>query len=264
MDLAIEKLSDESLIERLAIMEEAVPRRIIEHAAARGEMLESKLIAIAKDRHSWELAMWDSGYWLPFHCVMILGLCSSERAGFALADALRVAVKSGSFVADELSHAWPSLAGNKPSSVLPVFESLLYGRSHDELIRETSAEVLIVAAQRGGAQKLEVTLQQIAAIAADKQEPPSFRQGLAYLLLTFPRLEHRTLIESFVDIGFEGIPGYSQDDVDVAFERMIDGEQLARWSDPWQFYSDAAIAARRQDRERALTWIRSGTLFARR
>ena len=241
-------LSFHALLRIIATSSDAVPFPLIEEAVRRGESMEAEMIAILDDEISWTADPDEPRYWLPLHAIMVLGLFESERAGLALARALRTVADSGFELADWLDGNWPALLRNKPDSVLPEFRTLLDDSTVDAGYRAMSAAVLLAAAQRQGPQPLDDMLDVIAAKAADEREELELRQLLAADLLAMPRERHRAVLQSLADVRSEMGVMYLSADVDAAFDAMVDEPEWDRFFNPWSFYSEDAIA------ERAARW----------
>jgi len=246
VESSTESLGDHALIRILSTLGEFVPREFIDDAASRGDAMEAELISIVRDDQYWEYDPADLRHWLPLHAIMILGLRTSERAGLALADALQICTRVGSELGDELGGLWPALLRNKPDSILPVFENLLRTRPDNEYCRIVSADVLTAAAQRRAPDALNAMLRQIADIVKDQSETLVFRQYMAMLLLSFPRAEFRTLVESLAGTRSDYGLMYAMLDVEIAFDEMKDAPEWERFSDPWEFYSEEATERRRE------------------
>jgi SEC-C motif len=235
---------DDALIELIETLGDTTSRELITVAAARGDEMEAKLVAIIKDEECWYDDVEDAGYWLPLHAVMILGLRESETAGLALADALQMCTRSASDLGDWFAGFWPALLRNKPDSVARAFQTLFRTRADNEYCRIVSADVLTAIAQRRGPTFLDSMLSQIAGVVADQSETLVFRQYMATLLLDFPRAEYRQLIDSMADIKSELGVMYSISDVESAFDETQDSPEWEQFADPWEFYSEEAITRR--------------------
>jgi hypothetical protein len=235
---------DAELISLLETLADAAPRELIDEAAARGDEMEAKLIAIIKNEESWYVDPDESNYWMPLHAVMTLGLRETEAAGIALADALRLCTESGSDLGDWFAGFWPALTRNKPDSIAKTFQTLFRKRADNEYCRIVSADVLTAIAQRQGPAALNKMLSQIAGVVADQSETLVFRQYMATLLLDFPRAEYRELIKSLADVKSDLGVMYGKSDVESAFNEMTDAPEWEEFNDPWYFYSEEAIAQR--------------------
>ena len=235
---------DESTLGLLEALGDTVSRELITQVAARGTSMESRLIAIIKDEAFWSDDPYEPHYWLPLHAIMVLGLRDSEQAGLALADALQMCTSMGSDLGDELAGQWPALLRNKPDSVVGAFQTLFRTRADDEYCRIVSADVLTAAAQRQGIKPLNDMLKQLADVVKDASESLVFRQYMALLLLDFPRAEYRQLLESMAGVSSELGVMYAKSDVVRAFAEMKDSPEWQDFDDPWEFYSEDAIARR--------------------
>jgi hypothetical protein len=67
---------------------------------------------------------------------------------------------------------------------------------------------------------------------------------MAMHLLSFPRHEHRALVDRLAGQQCVFGPMYSVQDVQSAYDEMRDTPVWNRFADPWGFYSPQAIAER--------------------
>ena len=239
-------LGDNTLIQLLATLGDRVPRELFDEVLRRGDEMEQALISIIDDDNAWDCDPGDPARWLPLHAVLVLGLKTSARAGLAIFRAIGTAHRLAYEEIDWIAAFWVALLRNKPDSILGEFDAALKNPETLEYIRIVSVEVLTAAAQRAGVDALDSMLASLATIAANPEETLEFRQYVASQLLDFPRPEYRAVAEAIADLKSTIGVMYSSADVELAYDEARDTPEWEIFNDPWEFYSEGAIAQRKQ------------------
>jgi hypothetical protein len=239
-------LSPSRLSDILIENEDRVPRNVIDECARRGDKMVDELHYLSKDSLDW-IAVSSGEWWLKLHAVMILGLIPSENAGLLIVKFMRrMAREEDHDLPDWLAGYWPELFRNKPENVLPELSELAEDQAVDWYIRTGAIEAYVAAGQCRGSDALESALEWLAGIIANEEENWNLRLCSGNILLNFPRIQHRKLLEDMAarQSGF-GVH-FALSDVLKAYTAMQDKAGRDHFSDPWKFYLPAQIAARTQ------------------
>ena len=233
-----------AIIDLIVGDEDRVPRNVIDECAGRGDTMVEYLSSLVTDETGW----WREGeWWLKLHAVMILGLIPSEAAGLALVKFMRrMSREEDSNLQDWLISYWPALFQNKPASGLPVLRKLCEDRTMDWYIRIGAIDAYMATAQRQGSDAFAQALEWLAGIVANEDEDWDLRLSCGNLLLNFPRVQHRPLLEAMAARQSGWVVHFSGDEVQKAYAAMQDKADWERFSDPWKFYSPDQIKARQQ------------------
>ncbi len=246
----LSRLATPELLRRMTTDEDRVPRNVIDECARRGEEMVAALNDLVAPEN-WSADAAPGEWWLRLHAVMVLGLSSSESAGFALIAFMRRMERAeDENLQDWLAGYWPALFGNKPDAVIEPLRELAQDRSVDWYMRISAVESVIALGERSGAQALDVALDWAASIAADETENWTLRLMVGGKLLDAPRERHRKLVDDLA--ARQRWPqdrAFTADEVREAFSGTTgDKPQWQRsFDDPWRFYEPDAIA-RRQER----------------
>jgi hypothetical protein len=244
-----DELANFSLPDLTSLMigdEDCVPRNVIDECARRGDTMVGHLSGLVEDGSDW----WGEAageWWLKLHAVMVLGLIPTERAGVLLVKFMRrMSHEEDHDLQDWLSSNWPALFRNKPASVLPVLRELCEDRAMDWYIRAGAIEAYVDAARLQGNDALERALEWLAVLVADEQEDWELRLCSGNMLLDFPRIQYRPLLEEMAARQSGWGKFFSEDDVRLAYAAMQDKAERDHFKEPWKFYLPDEIAARQQ------------------
>jgi SEC-C motif/Protein of unknown function (DUF1186) len=238
-------LSPAALIDLMAGDEDRVPRSVIEECASRRDEMTAMLEELAARPWPEEEALGD--WWLNLHAVMILGLIASERAGRLLVRLMRRMSEAEDInLQDWLAGDWAALFANKPDAVLPVLRELCADRALDWYIRANALDPVLAAAERRGPEALDEALAWVADKAADEAEDWDMRLSSGNILLDFPRLQHRPLLEDLAARQTGFYAHFGRDDIERAFEVQADTPSWKLRDVPWKFYEPERIAARQE------------------
>lgn len=243
-DPKISSLTNEQLLALISACGHDVPSEYIDELYLRGSKIENNLRQLLEDEAIWTAWREDGAYWMPVHLILALGKLTSEQAGFAIAQAIRRYEHDDVEVLDWVSSFWVALLQNKPDSVLNSFVSTMMDRGAPGYLRLVGMQVATMTAQRRGAEALDTHLATLAGFAADVGEEMAFRQQVAAQLLSFPRPQHRAILEQLADVRTEQGIMYLASDVAEAYEQGCDSPEWERLNDPWAFYSEEAVQAR--------------------
>lgn len=240
-------LDEPSLLKLLETFGDTAPRGLIEACGARGAPMVDAIERLVGDPDFWAADLHEKTWWLRLHTAMILGLINSERAGFVLVDLMRRLDEDGDVnTQDWLSGHWPLLFERKPAAVSTALTDLAQDRSRDVFVRMIAVDAVACLRHHHDPDALENTLVWAAGMAADDTEDNYLRYGLGHLLLDFPRLNHRSLLEALAaeQSGFH--VAFDAEDIDAAYGRGADEPSWRRFRDPWRFYDHEAILARQR------------------
>lgn len=242
--MSVARLTDEELLLLLQELGHDVPGDYVDELVSRGFGIEAKLIEALDDESTWLCAQDDPARWLPVHLLLALGRRESEQAGLAIARAIRTCERIGGDEMDWITPFWVALLQNKPPRVSESFAEVLVDRSAPEYVRIASATILTASAQRAGEASLSRRLETLAQIVGDEREALPFRQYVATLLLDFPRPQHRSVVEQLAGAWSSHGLMYTMVEVEDAYGRGRDAPEWETFNDPWEFYSEDAIAER--------------------
>jgi hypothetical protein len=244
-----DELANFSLSDLTGLMigdEDRVPRNVIDECARRGDTMVEHLSSLADDGSEW-LDETAGEWWLKLHAVMILGLIPSARAGLLLIKFMhRMSQEEDDDLQDWLAGYWPGLFRNKPASVLPALRELCDDRAINWYIRTGAIQAYVGAMRLRGSDALEQALEWLAGQGADEQEDWELRLCSGNMLLDFPRVQYRPLLEGLAarQSGLGRL--FSENDIRLAYATMQDKVERDHFEEPWNFYSPDAIAARQQ------------------
>jgi hypothetical protein len=241
----MDAFTNDQLIQILVDMDDAVPRTVIDECVRRGEPMAWALLAVINDEYAEQYEELYLSPWPRLHAIMILGLSESDFSGRVLVSALKTAAtEQDEFLTGWLAGFWPALLRNKPVSCIAELPKLVADPKTDLYARIAGAEVVLSFAHRQGGNALNQRLQWIASLAANEHECLEFRLLMATHLLSFPRHEHRALVDRLAGEQCIVGPVYGIQDVQSAYDEMRDTPVWDRFADPWDFYSPQAIAER--------------------
>lgn len=243
-DPEVSSLNNKQLFSAIRACGHDVPREFIDELYLRGSKIEDHLLQLLDDEATWTASAEEGAYWMPVHLILALGKLTSERAGLAIANAIRRYERDDCEVLDWVASYWVALLENKPESVLNSFVPTIVDRAAPGYLRLVSMQVSSMAAKRRGAEALDTHLATLAGIAADTREELAFRQQVAAQLLDFPRPQHRAVVEQLADVLSEDGPMYFAEEVVATYRRGCDTPEWEQLDDPWDFYSDDAVQAR--------------------
>jgi len=247
-----DRFTNDELIGWLLDLDDTVPRSIIDECAVRGEPMAQAVIALFNDEYDADVEERMLRPWPRFHAIMILGLSTSNLAGRALVSALKtIVVEQDDFLMGWLADHWPALFRNKSKTCVAELTKLIDNPKTDLYVRTAGVEILLSFAHRESSDAINQRLRWIASFAADGRECFEFRLVIAVHLLSFPRDEHRALVERFAGTEWMDGPMYRSQDIESAYAAMRDAPEWDRFADPWAFYSQEAFVERceRWDRE---------------
>jgi len=243
----LQAMTIDQLVEWLLRHEDRVPRQVIDECARRGPAMEERLRALIYSSDSWCFNNSVPADWLLLHAVHILGLQDSEAAGCTLMEALlRAGEKGHDFLLDWIDGHWTVLFRNKPAEVLARAQQLAADRSVKDFVRTQALEILLEQATRDTPERLEERIDQVAAAAGDATDDWNFRMLAACMLLQFPRLRHRLLLEQCCEQQRGPHKFFDLDSVNLVYAKGVDEPQWQRFDNPWQFYDEQEIQQRQQ------------------
>ncbi len=244
-DLA--RIGTQALIERMVRDEDRVPRNVIDECARRGDEMVAALDSLPVDERCWSGMASQGEWWLLLHAIHILGLIASEQAGLLLVRFMRRMAQEGDDdLRDWLAGRWPALFRNKPDPAIAAARALCMDREIDWFMRAEGAEVATAAAHQRGELELQAALDWLAGIAVDEQEDWDLRLSVASVLLDFPRVRHRVLLDELAARQSGSGVAYSADEVAKAYAAAMDEPPWRRFEDPWSFYAPEQIAQRQE------------------
>jgi hypothetical protein len=245
-----ESLAALGLTEIIALMvgdEDRVPRNLIDECARRGDETLERLSRLVEDKRGSADEIARGEWWLSFHAIMIAGLIPTERAGLLLVKFMRwMAVDEDGNLQDWCAGDWPALFRNKPPAVLPLVRAVCEDRSLDWYTRANAVEPVVAAAREHDDQALDKALAWAAAMAADESDDWEFRLSVGNVLLDFPRVGHRPLLEDLAARQTGWGVHFSAEEMREAYAAGKDRPGWIRRGDPWKFYLPEAIEKRRQ------------------
>ena len=246
-DEHLARLSPSELVDLLIGDEDRVPRNEIDECARRGDAMAECLSTLLADDGCWQDDAPPGKWWLLLHAVMILGLISSERAGLLLVEFMyRMAREDDGNLQDWLAGYWPALFRNKPAGVDAALRALCEDRALDWYIRASAVDAFVDAARLRGSEPLDNALAWVAGVASDEQEDWDMRLSISNVLLDFPRVQYRPLLDKLAARQSEWDMQFSEDDIRDAY---LAAEDKAAWDhrgDPWSFYAQETIESRQR------------------
>jgi hypothetical protein len=244
------ELSMMTLDELISLMErdeDRVPRNVIDECARRGDAMLDALQAIVTDDQCWDPSAPPGKWRLLVHAVMILGLIPSDGAGALLVTYMEKMSREDDYhLQDMFAGTWPLLFANKSESAEPAIRGLVQDRTLDCYMRENAVQVLLAFAARRDPESLDAELDRLASLAADKSESLRVRVAFGDVLCNFPRVRHRSLLESLTDVDAE-VERFDLDEIEDIYVHPEDAPEWEWLPDPWRFYSAEARAARQED-----------------
>jgi hypothetical protein len=203
-------------------------------------------------RHLEETANWTSDapetrWWGLLHSIFILGFITGEDATQGLLHAIRQTSDLDNIeLWDWVSGYWPILFRNKRSAASTALQEIAFDRDISWHPRVTALECLLEAAQAQGPESLDLILHRIARSVEDASEDWDYRITASYILLNFPRDDHKPILDRLVEIQAQqdDILYYDQSDVEEAYRLREDKADWDRYSDPLSFYDPENILSR--------------------
>lgn len=239
-------LDEQQLIELMIDDEDRVPRNVIDECARRGDAMLEKLRPVIGSDAGSNLVTSGGEWWLELHAAFILGRMTDDAAGRLLLDFMRrLAREEDENLEDWLAGVWPALFANKSDTVLREVEAFAFSAFEMPYMRPSAIEVVLAARERRGPQALDATLDRVAAWISDESRDPEERLLAASVLLDFPRVAHRALLEELADAP-EGSLMFDRQDIADAYEAARDTPGWLKIDDPWHFYDPTEIASRQQ------------------
>lgn len=242
--------SADELLVLLVASEDRAPRAAIEECARRGITMVECLTALVERKEFWDEDSAHGMWWMRWHVAMILGLIPDEGAGRLLVHVMeRLELAGDDDMQDWLAGYWPALMRNKPAACDPLLRELAMRRECDWYMRIQAIETLTARAAWRDPGALETTLDWAASVAEDDTEDLILRLPIGNLLLDFPRLQHRPLLEALLEKQDSGSLHFSLEEIERAYSRCGDTPEWRRFDDPWAFYSLEQVAEREQRRQ---------------
>ncbi len=238
-------LSPAELIDTVIENEDRVPRNVIDECARRGDEMTAYLGMLHRDDFLRDTESGEGVWWLRLHAAMILGLIPSEEAGLLLVDFMRrMSLEEDEDMQDWLAGEWPALFKNKPVSLLTDLRDLCEDRDVDWYMRANAIESLLFVASRQGGETLEQTLAWAAKMALEEDEDRDVCLAAAHMLLYFPRLQYRQLLEELAPLQDDFDRRFDMQSIEQAYAGKYYAPEWERFTDPWKFYEPDAIARR--------------------
>jgi len=240
-------LDPATLLALLAEDEDRAPRELIDEFASRGDATLDCLGPFATASTWWLGDALEGEWWIRLHGAMALGLMSSARAGYLLAEWIRrIAEAEDDNLQDWLAGYWPALFRNKPDSTRDAVRVVAEDQSLDWYHRCGAVEAGLAMAETRSAQALDDEIDRVAAIVDSQSEDWDLRLMAATALLDYPRERHRALL---MDIAAQQSPPdrmFDVSEVATAFDSPDAIRDVDRFRDPWKFYSPEEIIARQE------------------
>ncbi|MDZ7752465.1 MAG: SEC-C metal-binding domain-containing protein [Gammaproteobacteria bacterium] len=245
--IALQALDEDHLFQTLMTAGANVPLDVIDECAGRGEtmipLLERHITACHPAIGIRELS--DDEFWGVRHAVMVLGRMAGGDAGDALRRAFHlIATRPEDDDLPRLLHdSWWMLFKNKPATSVEPLKPVAEDGTRPRDTRLLAVDVLVTHAATHGGERLEHTLDWVAALCGREDDDPKLRLLAGIKLLGFPRERHRPLLEALgrIEPGLVEIDPFAPESVEEAFARG----DITEWTDvddSWDdFYDDFGL-----------------------